>query len=81
MVKAHLCIYNIHSSNIRQIDMEQKSKRGRPPSTPNGNKVNMCIRVDPKLAEILREHGAIKLIEAAVPYYLNAVNSGLIDPP
>lgn len=61
--------------------METKPKRGRPPASANGNKVNMCIRVDPKLAEILRQHGAIKLIEAAVPYYLAALNAGLIDPP
>lgn len=60
--------------------MEVKPKRGRP-SKGADNKVRLNLRVDPKLYELLKEHGAVKTIEAAVPYYLNAVNSGLIDPP
>jgi hypothetical protein len=61
--------------------MENKPRLGRPPAGTNGNKVNMCIRVDPKLAEILRQYGAVKTIEAAIPFYLEAINAGLIDPP
>ena len=60
--------------------MEVKAKRGRPPKGDD-NKARLNLRLDPKTIELLKQFGAVKTIEAAVPYYLNAVNSGLIDPP
>lgn len=60
--------------------MDQKPKRGRPPKGAD-NKVRLNLRVDPKLYEALKEYGPVKTIEAAIPFYLEAINAGLIDPP
>ena len=54
---------------------------GRPPKRPEERKVTVNYRLDPKIIEMLRQYGAVKTIEAAVPYYLDAINAGLIDPP
>ena len=61
--------------------MDTQKKMGRPPKRPEERKVTVNYRLDPKIIEMLRQYGAVKTIEAAIPYYLDAINAGLIDPP
>lgn len=63
--------------------MEPKNKTrgvGRPSARPGVVKVDMSMRLDPEIAALLRENGIVKTIEAAIPFYLDAVKKGLVTP-
>lgn len=64
-----------------QYVMDTPKRMGRPPKNPEDRKITVNYRLDPKVIELLKQFGAVKTIEAAIPYYLAAINAGLIDPP